>query len=106
MPQQNALTRLNIYCPQFVAQYTKPMLNVSLLCLQAADPALQLENECTAIYKEDCQNYIRALVKTKPEELLVCGTHAFKPLCRTYLLPNKNNSTVLDCTTDILKCSF
>lgn len=34
--------------------------------------------------EEDCQNYIRILVKTAPDTLLVCGTNSYKPTCRYY----------------------
>ena len=37
----------------------------------------------------DCQNYIRVLVKLEHnhrDELLVCGTNAFNPMCRHYLI--------------------
>ncbi|XP_058804180.1 semaphorin-1A isoform X2 [Phymastichus coffea] len=34
--------------------------------------------------EENCQNYIRILAKSGSNSLLVCGTNAFKPMCRTY----------------------
>ena len=34
----------------------------------------------------DCQNYIRVLVKPSPDQLLVCGTNAYNPMCRQYLI--------------------
>nr|CAD7457791.1 unnamed protein product [Timema tahoe] len=34
--------------------------------------------------QEDCQNYIRILVRSGPGKLLVCGTNSFKPICRDY----------------------
>lgn len=34
--------------------------------------------------EEVCQNYIKVLAKLGDERLLVCGTNAFKPKCRTY----------------------
>lgn len=33
---------------------------------------------------ENCQNYIRILAKSGANSLLVCGTNAFKPVCRNY----------------------
>lgn len=36
--------------------------------------------------EDDCQNYIRILVKLSPDLMLVCGTNSFKPLCRHYAL--------------------
>ncbi|XP_064609998.1 semaphorin-1A-like isoform X2 [Liolophura sinensis] len=33
---------------------------------------------------EECQNYIRVLVKKSHDHYLVCGTNAYKPWCRTY----------------------
>ncbi|XP_076068284.1 semaphorin-1A-like isoform X3 [Oratosquilla oratoria] len=35
---------------------------------------------------EECQNYIRVLAKKSEGEYLVCGTNAYKPLCRHYSL--------------------
>ncbi|KAG8201715.1 hypothetical protein JTE90_012778 [Oedothorax gibbosus] len=35
--------------------------------------------------EEECQNYIRVLARKSEDTLLVCGTNAFKPLCRHYL---------------------
>ncbi|XP_059488646.1 semaphorin-1A-like [Neocloeon triangulifer] len=36
--------------------------------------------------EESCQNYIRVLTKISPGRYLVCGTNAFKPICREYSL--------------------
>ncbi|XP_043278781.1 semaphorin-1A isoform X2 [Venturia canescens] len=36
--------------------------------------------------EDSCQNYVRVLVKTNPTNLLVCGTNAFKPMCRDYTI--------------------
>lgn len=33
---------------------------------------------------DDCQNYIRVLAKEGEGQFLVCGTNAYKPLCRRY----------------------
>nr|KAG5703640.1 hypothetical protein BaRGS_002514 [Batillaria attramentaria] len=38
-----------------------------------------------AVEVSECQNYIRVLVKKKHNSLYVCGTNAFKPICRTYV---------------------
>jgi semaphorin 6 len=40
--------------------------------------------------QENCQNYIRILVRTAPGKLLICGTSAFKPVCRDYSLQVSN----------------
>ncbi|XP_040572201.1 semaphorin-1A isoform X1 [Lepeophtheirus salmonis] len=40
--------------------------------------------------EDDCQNYIRVLARTKEDQLLVCGTNAFKPKYRIY---TKNGSS-------------
>ncbi|XP_063238895.1 semaphorin-1A-like isoform X3 [Bacillus rossius redtenbacheri] len=34
--------------------------------------------------EDDCQNYIRVLAKIADGKLLICGTNAYKPLCRHY----------------------
>nr|CAD7592038.1 unnamed protein product [Timema genevievae] len=34
--------------------------------------------------EDDCQNYVRVLAKIAPNKLLICGTNAYKPLCRHY----------------------
>ncbi|XP_050313585.1 semaphorin-1A-like [Anthonomus grandis grandis] len=38
--------------------------------------------------EDECQNYIRLLVKVAPGKLLVCGTNSFKPLCATFVWKN------------------
>ena len=34
--------------------------------------------------QDDCQNYIRVLARVSDDEMLVCGTNAYTPLCRRY----------------------
>lgn len=36
-------------------------------------------------FQESCRNYVRVLAKTAPGEVLVCGTNAYKPVCRKYI---------------------
>ncbi|XP_014247220.1 semaphorin-1A-like [Cimex lectularius] len=36
--------------------------------------------------EEDCQNYIRVGAKLDEDHFLICGTNAYKPLCRHYKL--------------------
>ena len=48
-------------------------------------------NHFSSQFQVDCQNYIRVLVKLdhlehNREELLVCGTNAYNPMCRHYLI--------------------
>ncbi|KAL1513542.1 hypothetical protein ABEB36_002943 [Hypothenemus hampei] len=40
--------------------------------------------------EENCQNYIRIMAKTSQNRLLLCGTNAFKPICREYNVLNRN----------------
>ncbi|XP_030745148.1 semaphorin-1A-like, partial [Sitophilus oryzae] len=40
--------------------------------------------------EENCQNYIRIMAKSAQGRLLLCGTNAFKPICREYNVLNKN----------------
>ncbi|XP_076268186.1 semaphorin 1a isoform X1 [Rhynchophorus ferrugineus] len=40
--------------------------------------------------EENCQNYIRIMAKTAQGRLLLCGTNAFKPICREYNVLNRN----------------
>ncbi|EZA48040.1 Semaphorin-1A [Ooceraea biroi] len=42
--------------------------------------------------EENCQNYIRILVKTGSSNLFVCATNAFKPMCRDYMVHAGNYS--------------
>lgn len=35
-------------------------------------------------FQEFCQNYIRIIVAQNSGNLLICGTNAFKPMCRDY----------------------
>lgn len=44
--------------------------------------------------EENCQNYIRILVKTSSNTLLVCATNAFKPMCRDYLVHAGNYTMI------------
>jgi len=34
--------------------------------------------------QDECQNYIRVIARPARNRLLVCGTNAFHPFCRTY----------------------
>lgn len=36
------------------------------------------------LLQDECQNYIRVLAKEGEGQFLVCGTNAYKPLCRLY----------------------
>lgn len=36
------------------------------------------------VIQEECQNYIRVLARKSEDTIFVCGTNAFKPLCRQY----------------------
>jgi semaphorin 6 len=42
------------------------------------------------LLQENCQNYIRIMAKTAAGRLLLCGTNAFKPVCREYNILNGN----------------
>ncbi|XP_011869172.1 PREDICTED: semaphorin-1A isoform X3 [Vollenhovia emeryi] len=44
--------------------------------------------------EENCQNYIRILVKTGANNLFVCATNAFKPMCRDYTVHAGNYTNV------------
>ena len=46
---------------------------------------------------EDCNNYIRVLAVADTDELLVCGTNAYNPLCRNY---SRNNGSVYEVTKE------
>ncbi|XP_022914743.2 semaphorin-1A-like [Onthophagus taurus] len=37
---------------------------------------------------EDCQNYIRILAVTSQNQIFVCGTNSYKPMCRYYNVQN------------------
>ena len=41
-------------------------------------------NDLFFVTQEECQNYIRVLAMKSPGRLLLCGTHAYKPMCREY----------------------
>jgi len=38
----------------------------------------------SAITQDDCENYVRVISKLTTEDYYVCGTNAFRPLCRLY----------------------
>lgn len=35
---------------------------------------------------DDCQNYVRVFGRQGPDRFLVCGTNAYKPLCRQFTI--------------------
>jgi len=41
---------------------------------------------CTGVLllQDDCENYVRVMSKLSSGEYFVCGTNAFRPLCRVY----------------------
>jgi hypothetical protein len=43
-------------------------------------------------FQEQCQNYIRVLAKKSHDRLFVCGTYAFKPQCRDYVIKVSHTS--------------
>jgi len=43
-------------------------------------------------FQDDCQNYIRVAYKKNDEELFVCGTNAFHPMCKIFNLTVSLNS--------------
>lgn len=44
--------------------------------------------------EDECQNYVRIFGKQGPDRWLVCGTNAYKPLCKklTIEVSSKNNN--------------
>ncbi|XP_050433257.1 semaphorin-1A-like isoform X2 [Adelges cooleyi] len=46
--------------------------------------------------EDDCQNYIRVAYKKNNEELLVCGTNAFHPMCKVYNLTDYTSGQEVD----------
>ena len=65
--------------------------NVSLISLMKNweivwKPEQNSVDKCRSFQKtiDECQNYIRVMLKKSRDHLYVCGTNAFKPLCRTY----------------------
>ncbi|KAF2352733.1 Sema domain [Trinorchestia longiramus] len=55
--------------------------------------------------ESDCQNYIRVLAKKSDEEYLVCGTNAYRPLCRDYSLLSNGSLTFVE-GNGIGKCPY
>ncbi|CAL4159472.1 unnamed protein product [Meganyctiphanes norvegica] len=55
--------------------------------------------------EDDCQNYIRVLVKEDNEVFLICGTNAYKPLCRQYSQQENGNWEFTE-SSGIGKCPF
>ncbi|XP_034934112.1 semaphorin-1A-like isoform X2 [Chelonus insularis] len=41
--------------------------------------------------EDDCQNYVRVFGRQGPNKFIACGTNAFKPLCKQFIL-SKNGS--------------
>ena len=63
------------------------------------EPEVRDRNLCLMKGKsgEDCNNYIRVLAVVDTDELLVCGTNAYNPLCRNY---SRNNGSVYEVTKE------
>ncbi|XP_014234777.1 semaphorin-1A-like isoform X1 [Trichogramma pretiosum] len=40
--------------------------------------------------KDTCQNYVRVFGRLGPDRFLTCGTNAYKPLCKSFLVKNGN----------------
>ncbi|CAL4068234.1 unnamed protein product [Meganyctiphanes norvegica] len=55
--------------------------------------------------QEVCQNYIRVLAKKDDGTFLVCGTNAFKPLCREYTQLEDGSFSFTE-TNGVGKCPF
>lgn len=55
--------------------------------------------------EENCQNYIRILVKSEPNNLYVCATNAFKPMCRNYTV-HVGNYTLMEEKGGQAKCPY
>ena len=66
------------------------VLNISLETLEENKritwaPSLEDESACKEHRTTDqCQNYIRLLARKATNEILVCGTNAYRPSCRTF----------------------
>lgn len=45
---------------------------------------------------QDCQNYIRVYARLGANKIMLCGTNAYKPLCRYYNLLPGNGSIAYD----------
>lgn len=61
-------------------------------------PPADVKEECHMKGKKmsECENYIRVLARQGNGKSLICGTHAFKPMCREYVysaVDNKPKST-------------
>lgn len=46
--------------------------------------------------EDDCQNYIRIMVNTGPDKILICGTNSYKPLCRHYSVNVSSQCNLFD----------
>ncbi|CAL4112675.1 unnamed protein product [Meganyctiphanes norvegica] len=55
--------------------------------------------------EEQCQNYIRVLAEKEDGVFLVCGTNAFKPLCREYTQLEDGSFSYTE-TNGVGKCPF
>lgn len=49
-----------------------------------------------------CQNYIRLLKLDSAQVLFVCGTNAYRPLCRRYQMAKSNNSNSYELLSESL----
>jgi semaphorin 6 len=81
----------------FSVYYRNLVYNLSLSDLNQQQKLTWFSNEHDAKMcvmkgkdEENCQNYIRIMAKTAAGRLLLCGTNAFKPVCREYNILNGN----------------
>lgn len=44
--------------------------------------------------EDECHNYIRIIVRKSDDRLLICGTNAYKPKCREYVIMSKQTLTL------------
>ncbi len=44
-----------------------------------------------SVFQSECQNHIRIVSRLPTKQLLVCGTHAYRPKCRHYIFKVSRN---------------
>lgn len=54
----------------------------------------------------ECQNYMRVIAKLSQDEYLICGTNAFRPLCRTYRPIKRRAYTFTNEESGVARCPY
>ncbi|XP_077171076.1 semaphorin-6A-like isoform X2 [Paroedura picta] len=70
-----------VYAIELDKEHTKPTILYSNMLVWESDEDQRRKCLFFAKTEEECHNFIKVIVKNKDNELIICGTNAFKPIC-------------------------